>query len=117
MITILIVHAIGLFTTGVADSIQTTAGPSISGGGIGLFLGGIISIPWLVAIAIIVHFYGGLIERHPIAFAIIGPVIVSGTYALSAGVFWQEAAISSVVSTVCYIPFAFWQRQRLTALD
>jgi hypothetical protein len=40
-----------------------------------------------------------------------------GVARLSAGFFLQEAAISSVVSSVCYIPFAFWQRQRLTALD
>jgi hypothetical protein len=113
--TILIVHAVGLFAAGVVGTIGTTAGFSLSGGGIGLFLGGLISIPWLAGIAVLIWFYGSQIERHPIAFALIGPLMVVGSYNLIVGAFWESVAVSCTVSSACYLPLAYWRSNREAA--
>lgn len=117
MSTILIAHAVGLFAAGVAGTIGTTSGLSFSGGGLGLLVGGMLSIPWLVVIGVFVWFQGGLIERNTIGFAVLGPILVCGTYAYFMEVFWQATAISSVVSSAVYLPLALWQKRRRTALD
>lgn len=113
---ILIAHAAGLFTAGVVGTIGTTSGFTLSGGVLGLVLGGFISMPWLAAIAVIVWRYGGAIERHPVAFALVGPVLVFGTYALLVGAFLEAVAVSCAVSSICYLPLAYWRQKRRAAV-
>lgn len=109
---VVIAHAIGLWASGMAGSIGTTAGFSFSAGGLGLFLGGILSIPWMVALAVFIWFRGGWIERHPVVFAVVGPIIVCGTYASPTGAFLDAVAVSSLTSAICYLLIALWLRHR-----
>ena len=92
-------------------SIGTTAGFSFLAGGLGLYLGGLMSIPWMVALIALIWFYDGLIERHLFAFVLIGPVFVCGTYALLGGAWLDAVAISSVASSVCYLLLTLWSRR------
>lgn len=112
---VIIAHAMGLWASGMASTIGTTAGFTVAGGGLGLFLGGILSIPWMLAIAILIWFYGGWIDRHPVLFAVVGPVVVCGTYALLAGAFLDAVAVSSVTSSICFLLIAMWTRFRRAA--
>lgn len=100
---VVIAHAAGLWTAGMVGTIGTTAGFSIAGGGLGLFLGGILSIPWIVALAAIIWFYGSWIDKHPFLFAFIGPMAVCGSYALLGGAFLDAVAVSSITSSACYL--------------
>lgn len=112
---VIIAHAMGLCASGMASTIGTTAGFSVAGGGLGLFLGGILSIPWMLALAIFIWFYGGWIDRHPVLFAVVGPVVVCGTYALLAGAFLDAVAVSSVTSSICFLLISIWTRFRRAA--
>ncbi len=112
-----VAHAIGLWTAGMAGSIGTTAGFSVAAGGLGLFLGGILSLPWIAALAAVIWFYGGWIERHPFLFALIGPAIVCGTYALLGGAWLDAVAISSITSSACYLLLILIKRYRLAAIE
>jgi hypothetical protein len=105
---ILLAHACGLAICGMCLTIGTTAGFSISGAGLGIFLGGLASIPWIVGLMAAVWFYGGLIEQHPFYFALLGPLIVTGTYALSLGGFWESVAISTTASSGAYLALNRW---------
>jgi len=105
---VVIAHAAGLWTAGMVGTIGTTAGFSVAGGGLGLFLGGILSIPWIAALAAIIWFYGGWIEKHPFLFAVIGPVVVCGSYALLAGAFLDAVAASSITSGASYLALVLW---------
>jgi hypothetical protein len=112
---VIVAHAVGLWASGMASTIGTTAGFSVAGGGLGLFLGGILSIPWMIALAILIWFYGGWIDRHPVLFAIVGPVVVCGSYALLAGAFLDAVAVSSVTSSIWYLLLTMWMRFRRAA--
>ncbi|WP_144096082.1 hypothetical protein [Croceicoccus sediminis] len=114
---VLFSHAIGLSVTGMFGTIGTTAGFSVGGAGLGLFLGGIISIPWIAALMAIILFYGRLIERHPFYFAILGPIIVCGTYAATFGAFLDAVVVSSVASSFCYLALARWHHGKSRMFD
>ncbi len=114
---VVIAHLVGLWTTGMVGTIGTTAGFSVGGGGLGLFLGGLLSLPWMIALAIVIRFDGGWIERHPFLFAVIGPVVVCASYALLAGAFLDAAAVSTTTSSVCYSLLVLWSRFRSAAVD
>jgi hypothetical protein len=109
---VIIAHGVGLFTTGIASTIGTSAGFNVLGGAWGLTLGLVLSTPWMAALAIIIWLYGGWIERHPILFAVIGPLVVCGSFAILAGPFLKDVAISSVTSSFCYLAIVACQRFR-----
>jgi len=109
---VVIAHAVGLWTAGMVGTIGTTAGFSVLGGGIGLYLGGILSIPWISALAAAIWFYGKWIDKHPYVFALAGPVITCGSYAVLAGAFLDAVAVSSVTSSACYLALALWNNFR-----
>ena len=112
-----IAHVLGLWATGMMGTIQSTAGFSIGEGAfIGIFLGGLLSLPWIIGLAGFIWFYGGLIERHPFAFAVIGPLVVCGTWAVTFGGMLEAVAISTVVSSFCYFLLTFFGRWRRAAL-
>ncbi len=101
----------------MVGTIGTTAGFSVGGGGLGLFLGGLLSIPWMAVLATVIWFYGGWIKRHPFLFALIGPIVVCASYALLAGAFLDAVAVSSVTSSVCYLLLVLWSRLRSAAIE
>lgn len=96
----------------MVGTIGTTAGLSVIGGGLYLFLGGIVSIPWMTALATVIWFRGGWIERHPFIFAFTGPIIVCGTYTWLAGAFLDAVAISCVTSSAFYLLLVLWGNWR-----
>ena len=100
---VFVAHVIGLWIVGVLGTIGTTAGFSLSGGGLGLFLGGILSLPWLAVLLVVIHFYGGWIERHPVAFALTGPPLVDASYAVSFGGFLDAGAIASASASAFFL--------------
>ncbi len=102
-IRVLISHVCGLCVSGISDTIGTTSGFSIEGAGLGLFLGGLLSLPWLIALGALIWFQSRTIETHPVIFAVFGPAVVSGSWALLAGGFFREVAISSVASSLIYL--------------
>jgi hypothetical protein len=92
----------------MAGSLGTTTGFSFLTGGLGLFLGGILSIPWMVALAVFIWFCERWIERHPVVFAVVGPIVVCGTYALLTRAFLDAVAVSSFTSAICYLLLTLW---------
>ncbi len=106
---IIVAHVFGLCVTGISDTIGTTSGFSIGGAGIGLFLGGILSTPWMAALGLLIWFKSAPIEGHPIKFAIAGPALVIGSWALlsGSGGFLQEVAISAISSSLLYLTLVF----------
>ena len=97
-------HAFGLCVTGIVGTIGTTAGLSFDGAGLGLYLGGLLSLPWMAALGVLIWFRGRQIDRHPIAFAIVGPVVVGASWGLLTGAIFEEAVvISSVASSAFYL--------------
>ena len=109
---VLFCHAIGLWTAGIIGSIGTTAGFSFSSGGLGLLLGGILSLPWMLAVAIAIWFNAAWIERHPFAFIATGMAVVCGSYALLGGAWLDAVAISSGTSSLCYLLHVAWTKHR-----
>lgn len=114
---VIIAHAVGLSVTGMAGTIGTTAGFSVGGAGVGLFLGGLLSLPWIAALAAFIWYFGSCIERHAVLFAVAGPMIVCGTYALLAGAFLEKVAVSSVAASATYLLLALWSRVRSRAVE
>lgn len=110
---ILVAHAVGLWVAGMEGSIGTTAGFDFFSGALGLFLGGVISIPWIAVLAATIWFQGGVIERHPLLFAIIGPITVCTSYAMLASPFLDAVAISCVTSSLCYLGLVYFGRWRV----
>ena len=107
---IAVAHVVGLWTVGMYGTIGTTAGFSVLGGALGLFLGGVLSIPWLVALAAIVWFCAPKLDRHPIIFVLIGPLLVCGSWWVLSGAQLLEVTISSAVSSAVYLGLAMWTR-------
>jgi hypothetical protein len=96
-------------------TIQSDAGLSIGGGAfIGLFIGGLLSVPWILCLAGIIWFFGAAIARHPVKFAVIGPLLVCASWAITFGGMIEAVAISTTVSSLCYISLTFWRRWRTT---
>ena len=109
-IRVLIAHVCGLGVSGISDTIGTTSGFSIAGAGLGLFLGGLLSVPWMIALGVLIWFQGRTIETHPVIFAVFGPALVCGSWALLAGGFFREVATSSVASSLSYLLLVFGAR-------
>ncbi|MBY8826821.1 hypothetical protein [Hephaestia mangrovi] len=107
-------HAFGLSIAGIADTIGTTAGFNIGGAWLGLWLGGVLSIPWMLILGAIIWFRGRVIEDHPFLFAVLGPPLVIGSWALLGETFIREVAISSVSSSLFYLAL-FYGMRLLTA--
>ena len=113
---VVIAHALGLWVAGMVGTIGTTAGFRFSGGGLGLFLGGVMSLPWMAGLGVLIWFCSDWIERHPFIFALIGPLVVCASYALFVGAFLDATAISSVTSSLCYLLLVLWSRLRSAAV-
>lgn len=114
---VVIAHAVGLSAAGMADTVGTTAGFSVGGAGLGLFLGGLLSLPWIAALAALIWYYASWIERHTVLFAVAGPMIVCGTYALLARAFLEEVAFSSVAASITYMLLVSWNRTRSGSVE
>ena len=101
---VLAAHAFGLCITGIAGTVGTSEGFSFDGAGLGLWLGGFLSLPWMVALGIAIWWRGRKFDRHPVAFATIGPVLVIVSWGLVTGAFFEKAVvISSVASSAFYL--------------
>jgi hypothetical protein len=101
---VVLAHFFGLCVTGIVGSIGTSEGLSFDGVGLGLVLGGLLSLPWMAVLGIVIWRCGRQIDRHPIAFAISGPVAVVLSWGLVTGAFFDQAVvISSVASSVFYL--------------
>lgn len=97
-------HTFGLCITGIVGTIGTSAGVSFDGVGLGLYLGGLLSLPWMAVLGFVIWFRGRQIDRHPLAFAIIGPVVVGASWGLVTGAYFDKAVvISSVASSAFYL--------------
>lgn len=114
---VLLSHAIGLSVAGMVGTMGTATGFSVGGAGLGLFLGGIISVPWIAALTAMIWFYGRVIEQHPVYFAMLGPIIVCGTYAATFGAFLDFVAVSSVASSFCYLVLARWHHRKSSSFE
>jgi hypothetical protein len=104
---ILCAHNIGLCVVGIASTIGTTAGFSISGAWISVVAGGVLSIPWLFVLAAVIWLRGDMINDHPIKFAILGPLAVVRSYALFGGGLLKDVALSSISSSILYFILVF----------
>lgn len=81
-----------------------------------IFLGGLSSIPWMIALAILIGFFGLWLERHTLVFCTIGPVIVAASWALVVGKpFLEAVAGSCVASSGFYLLFRLFGRHRMVA--
>ena len=107
---VLVAHAIGLWIIGTVGSISTTAGFDLAGGVVGLLLGGILSVPWLMALATIVFFAAKWIDRFPWALALAGPPIVCASWFLIGAPFLGGVALSCVTSSFAYLALTYWRR-------
>lgn len=102
-----IAHAAGLWVAGMIATIQSDTGFDVPGAAFAGALGGLFSIPWIAALVLLVSFRPAWIGQHPILFAIVGPILVSGSWALSAGqAFLDAVAISSVTSSLVWMAMA-----------
>lgn len=101
---VVLAHIFGLCVTGIVGTIGTSEGLSFDGVVSVLYLGGLLSLPWVAVLGLLIWFRGQQIDRHPIAFAIIGPVVVGASWGIVTGAFFEEAVvISSVASSVFYL--------------
>jgi hypothetical protein len=109
---ILTAHVIGLSVTGMAGTVGTTAGFSPGGAFLGLFLGGVVSLPWMIILVVVIWFRGAWLEHHPFAFAICGPLLVLASwFALSGRAFLEAVAISCITSSVVVLLLTLWGRR------
>lgn len=100
----------------MALTIDTTAGFNVMGGLLGLLLGGIWSVPWVIALTGLIWLYGEWIERHSLVFAMSGPPIVCAISALIGPPFFLKfVAISCVASSVAYLVLSHWRRMSWSA--
>lgn len=100
---VLVAHAFGLCVTSIVVTFRTTSGFSFAGAAFSLFIGGLLSIPWMIVLAALIWFRGEMIAKHSILFAVFGPALVSGSWVLLTGGFSSEVAISSVASSLLYL--------------
>lgn len=101
----LVAHVIGLTFTGVvmASGNSTGYAGAVS---LALFLGGLLSLPWMACLGIAIWFWADRIYSHRLAFSIIGPVTTCATWWLVAGeAFLYAVAISAGVSALCFLGF------------
>lgn len=105
---VLVAHAVGLWIMGTAGTIGTTAGFDLAGGALGLLLGGILSVPWLVTLAAVIFFAAKWIDRFPWALALAGPPIVCASWFLIGAPFLGGVALSCLTSSVAYLAMTYW---------
>ena len=103
-----IAHAAGLWVAGMIGTIRSDSGFDMLGGAFVGALGGLMSIPWIAALVLLICFRPSWIGQHPVVFAIVGPVLVSGSWVLLAGqAMLDSVAISSAVSSVAWLAIVF----------
>jgi hypothetical protein len=103
-----IAHAAGLWVAGMIGTIQSDSGFDMLGGAFAGALGGLFFIPWIAALVLLACFRPTWIGQHTVLFAVVGPVLVCGSWALFAGnAFLDDVAISSVTSSVVWLAMAF----------
>ncbi len=99
-------HAVGLLTTGMA-----VGGFSLLGVFLGLVAGGIMSLPWMIALAIAIWLRGTWLEKHPFTFAICGPLFVIGSwFTLNGSMLPGYVAVSCSISSIVFLLLTLWSR-------
>ncbi|CAN5188960.1 hypothetical protein BH10PSE2_BH10PSE2_09220 [soil metagenome] len=93
----------------MVDSVGTTSGFSILSGALGLFLGGMLSIPWVILMFILVWIWGSFLERHPLWFSTVGFTVVVGAQIQAS--FRTEVAVACGAASAFYVSLWFWQRR------
>jgi hypothetical protein len=96
-------HLIGLTVLGLGDTIGATAG---FGSGLGsvIFLGGVLSLPWLPVLVIAIWWKSIWIDHHILTFAIIGPILVGASYFMIGGFLaFELTATSAAISSVALL--------------
>jgi hypothetical protein len=107
-------HAVGLSVVGIAGTSPEVA---FLGLFIGIFMGGILSLPWMIALAILILIRGEWLEQHPVVFAICGPLSVIGSWLVLAGSPWLiPVALSCGISSVLVLTLTLW-RHRSPAVE
>ncbi|MCE7797571.1 hypothetical protein LWE61_13550 [Sphingobium sufflavum] len=110
-------HIFGLSVTGSYGTIGTTAGFNvITGSFLGIFLGGLLSVPWIIALSILIWFRASWIERHPLIFSIIGPPLIIASYALLGGAFLDAITLATISASIFYLSIFVFQRCLLPRL-
>ena len=103
-----IAHAVGLSVAGMIGTIQSDSGFGWLGGAVAGALGGLFSTPWIAGLVLLVCYRPTWISKRPILFAIVGPVLMIGSWALFAGqAFLDDVAISSVTSSLVWLAMMF----------
>jgi hypothetical protein len=104
-------HFLGLCVADLYGTTGTTAGFG-SGFGVGIFAGGIISIPWFLCLCVMIWLFAERIERNVLAFCICGPAIVCGLWwILSGSELLAAVAISSVTASVAFLVLTAIERR------
>jgi len=104
-------HLFGLSIADLYDTIGTTAGFG-SGFGVGIFAGGMISIPWFLGLCVVVWLFGEQLERNLLAFCIGGPAVVCALWGLfNGGSLLAAVAISSVAASVAFLGLTAIERR------
>ncbi|MFZ3482114.1 hypothetical protein [Sphingomonas sp. 3-13AW] len=92
-------------------TLGTTSSFSLGGVFVGFLLGALVSLPWMVVLASVIWLYGSWVDRHPLLFATIGPLIVVGSCTMfTDGVFIHWVGISAGVSSLFYLALVHLNR-------
>jgi len=94
--------AVGLLIAGIIGAIGTDTDVA-TGAFLGLWLGGIISMPWALAIVAVISFKPGWTARHPFIFAACAALVTFVGYGLLSQRLDIAVAITCAVSAVCYM--------------
>lgn len=112
-----VAHASGLWVAGMVGTIPADTGFDVFGGALAGTIGGLMSVPWVAALGLLVWLRPSWISDHPVAFALVGPVLVCGSWAAFAGLTMLDSvAISSVASSVFWVAMLFIPAWRLAAV-
>lgn len=105
--------AFGLMATGVVGTIGTSAGFNpFTGVFLGLFLGGIFSIPFVVVFCGLIWLRAAWVDRHPILFVGGGAVLTCGVIAAALPEILPFAAVGIAVAGVTYLLRSFMAARR-----
>jgi hypothetical protein len=106
-------HILGLYGVGVLGTIGTSAGFDIFGGWLGVWLGGIVSVPLIVPVLLLAAHFATIVDRHPVWFATCGPFVVGSIVALGLDV--QAGGIvaaSGGISSLFYLMMVAYGKRR-----
>jgi hypothetical protein len=104
-------HLIGLCIADLYGTVGTTAGFG-SGFGVGVFAGGIISIPLFLCLCVVIWIFAEQLERNVVAFCIGGPALVCSLWRIMSGSDLLAAvAISSVTASVAFLGLTAIERR------